>query len=1006
MDMAQIEQLHEKWRMFLRSEPGFLKNKSDELHSLLRDFRYAGRRVNDKYEREQLQAVAAAIAGTIGKLTRAMPPSAMIDTYEDKPRFRLDVDGLPPKSSLFLGRGKEMKLLTEALDDPTSRFVQITGAGGQGKTQLVNHWISWLEEQSRVDIEAAYCHTFYTFPSHSFKKVPDFIAKAHRFFLPDRRLKSLDKHRPLELAWAVGAGPIDVGVPLETFSDIGIQVVEKIAGGSGKRILILDGLEACLRQGKGDFTDQAKPIETLLNALMELSNGFCIVTSRRPLDLLEDLAEGVVRHIPLSGLADDDGAEFLNQLGVQSTEPERRRLSQYLGGHPLALLTFGDMLVEQANGKPHLLSRVRMPVSVRDLIEKLDEGILEAPFWREVDDKAWDAGVAEHKSEQRLMGLLRSYLRYFETIEPHDRRMSLEFIRLLAFFQGPASLVDLQVLIRLEDEDTRVLNGYLRNLMDERDVNQERLVNLVCDLKDRQLLQTERSQDAADQEIEWVVETHPLLRSLFRQQLMSKAFHKAWQKGHAALASHYLNIKSDQEWRPETEYDFQLHYRAVEHACQAGKWHQAYNVYWKSIHRNLDDVGEDQYQWYAWEAYGMLGEDIRALSWFYRAPESGRIWQSFEGAFQEQSTTQQKIHIRAATGLCLLNLGYIDEAGDPLSAAYQAAEPSDHLTASMLAGLMGDRYLVQGELQKAEDWIIRALNAAKKSGEPAQLRSKYAKVGNLNFCRGEWGEAHEAFEEMLVHHEVRLRDQPDSGIPGHSGTRSGFYYSDFLLSCAAWVLNGLISPSQLGFEESFDRDARRWALEKIESVRERAEAVLNGPYKLSRHDQALNRLAQARAGAEIAVFDNSGPESAREGLEKSLRLLEDISRYQEEMGRHQDLPLTLLVQAHVLRHLHRWDDALQTLDAALRITGQGEMKLYECDTCLVRCAVYHDLALEAEGDENDFRRYRLYCLDTYHDARLLYNSMRYRKRLLDLYALREMLTGLGVEPEDLGRIDD
>ena len=138
---------------------------------------------------------------------------------------------------------------------------------------------------------------------------------------------------------------------------------------------------------------------------------------------------------------------------------------------------------------------------------------------------------------------------------------------------------------------------------------------------------------------------------------------------------------------PTEKKDLLAHYKAVEHACQAQEWEHAYRLYWFNIHHNSEQPGEDNYQWFAWEKYGLQSTDIRALAFFYHEIKNQSYWQTLDPNFKAKATNTLQAHIRIATSLCLLNLGFLKEAGEPLNSCYLSAIRSrDNLTAAILGG--------------------------------------------------------------------------------------------------------------------------------------------------------------------------------------------------------------------------------------------------------------------------------------------------------------------------------
>jgi AAA ATPase domain len=1014
--MRNPEQLFDRWKHFLESDESFSPERIELLRALVRDVREAGQSVPLGDTRDRLALLAKTVAGAVAKLSDTAEPASEIEPFKQElSKFRLHLDGMPPPSRLFVGREDQFSELDEALQNPGCRIVQVVGVGGQGKTQLVNRWLDGLQQRHEA-LSSVFCYSFYTFPSHTFKKVPGFIDEARTFFLDGmgEDLKNSPRENwAKEVAWAVGAGSEVLPITPPPFND---QILQKIRE-QPPRLLILDGLEAVLHLNKGKwrFRKGATAIKELIEIFLHLNSGFCLITTRFKLGLLEEPEHvGQVSTINLKGIYDAEGANLLDRLlGNGYTKSQLAKVSQKLQGHPVSILAFGNILADQAENNPNIHARVSLEALLDDTLigiyddldtgnevykigdsnEEIDTISAENDPTRNTsqdraDNAAMEVSDAESMADDRVRGVIRSYLRYFAEQGSENGRVMFQLVRLMAFFQDLTSAEALQVLIGLQGDTTVGFNDKLRNyLFSDREIDQQKMLGLLQELEKRQLIQ-ERTDEAPVR-----YDTHPILRDFFRSQLAIKQ-PNVWRKGHKALAEYCVNTLTvhDPKNNPIKKEDILYHYRAVEHACQAEEWELAYRLYWQRIHHNAEEPGEDNYQWFAWEKYGLQSTDIRALAFFYREPQADNQlhWQTLDPDFKERADIKQQVHIRIATSLCLLSLGFLKEAGEPLSACYRAAVRSnDNFTAAMLAGLLGDRFLIRGDRSAALRWLELALERAELSRQlpnyHGQLRSKWAKLGNLFVYAGEWVQAREAFIQMKENHQILV--EADSSIPQYPYTRSGYYCCDYLLTIATLILEG-VNPAELGYPELV-ASAQESAINWIKEVQQGTQNILNSGYPLNRQDQSFNLISQGWATGVLTIYDQN---EKHRNLNDSIDLLQQGRSIQDDIEQRQDLPRTLILLASFLARANRLDEAIDAVNSALAIAWEAGMKLYECDAYLVRCYIFLKMNNMSKRD----------ILNAYQTTQKCVEDIGFNKRLPELNILRrELLKHPEISDRDL-----
>ena len=120
-------------------------------------------------------------------------------------------------------------------------------------------------------------------------------------------------------------------------------------------VLVLDGLEV-LQEGPddaryGSFLDD--DLRELLAALCQRDHpSLAVLTSRFVFADLDRFLGTAFHQLDLHGLAPDNGAWLLEELGVRGPPTEREHVSEQLDGHPLGLRVFADALPEEDRDQP------------------------------------------------------------------------------------------------------------------------------------------------------------------------------------------------------------------------------------------------------------------------------------------------------------------------------------------------------------------------------------------------------------------------------------------------------------------------------------------------------------------------------------------------------------------------------------------------------------------------------------------------------------------------------
>ena len=249
---------------------------------------------------------------------------------------------LPTTAPELFGREQELGWLDEAWRDPHTHILMLHAWGGVGKTMLVSHWLTQMEQDNYRGAQRVYGWSFYSQGTSEDKQ-----ASADEFF----------NHA---LKWFGDPNP-DEGKPWEKAARLATLIRQQ------KTLLILDGMEP-LQYPPGE--QQGRLREQSMQALVkEIARsgrdaGLCIITTRWRVHELEDFKKSSVKDVELGNLSEEAGVQLLRSLGVcNGTNEELKQAVRDYKGHALALTLLGSYLHEFYGGE----------IRQRDLIPALEE---------------------------------------------------------------------------------------------------------------------------------------------------------------------------------------------------------------------------------------------------------------------------------------------------------------------------------------------------------------------------------------------------------------------------------------------------------------------------------------------------------------------------------------------------------------------------------------------------------------------------------------------------------
>jgi tetratricopeptide (TPR) repeat protein len=292
----------------------------------------------------------------------------------------------------------------------------------------------------------------------------------------------------------------------------------------------------------------------------------------------------------LEHLSSDAGAKLLRALGVTGHETELRSASDEFGGHCLALTLLGSYLTDAYDGD----IRFRAEIS-----ERLADDVRQGAHTRKA---------------------MESYQAWF------GEGPELSVLRMLGLFDRPVDESTLGVLLK-----PPAIRGLTESLTD-RSPNQWRTI--LARLRRARLL------TAADPHNPGSLDTHPLIREYFGEQLRSQQT-EAWKECNRRLYNHYRTLAPQ---LPDNFRDMEPLFLAVICGCNAGLFRDAlHEVYIPRIQRGV--------AYFAAKVLRATGPLLSALVHFFEHETWGLLTETNVGGQSLTAEDQLFILMQAAMHL-------------------------------------------------------------------------------------------------------------------------------------------------------------------------------------------------------------------------------------------------------------------------------------------------------------------------------------------------------------------
>ncbi|MBV8415696.1 MAG: protein kinase [Verrucomicrobia bacterium] len=623
-----------------------------------------------------------------------------------------------------------------------------------------------------------------------------------------------------------------------------------------RTLLVLDGLEP-LQSPPGPQEGRVREpsLQALLRELAAFNKGLCVITTRLPVADVAGYEGTSALRRDLEQLSSDAGAKLLRALGVKGHEAELRSASDEFSGHCLALTLLGSYLTDAYDGE----IRHRQEVSNR-LVDDVRRGV-------------------------HARKVMESYQAWF------GEGPEVSVLRLLGLFDRPTDEKALGALLKLP-----AIRGLTESLTDLRPTEWRKVLGK---LRRARLLAEEDPQNPG------ALDTHPLVREYFGEQLRSKQT-EAWRECNRRLY-HYYRALAPQ--LPNNYREMEPLFSAVMCGCNAGLYREAlHEVYIPRIQR-----GEASF---AGNVLGTRGALLSVLIHFF---EHGRWGSPVEkGVEGQRLTAEDELFILMQAGLYLTHTRGL--SAPEVQFCYEQAESlcqSHNRPLLLYSALLGQwRYsFMTDKLSATMQVAERVYSLAKEQNYPALMIGAYQVLAATLYHRGDF--------ETARQHAVRAAQIWRSGGVHSHGEEATL----LVVVCLAyealsdWHL-GEIALGQAAVAEAVSR------AKELNDVYALAVALYlagilaqheNDPAGVERMTSELIELSTRHnfsfwlPGANIL---RGWARSVSGDTVEGLAWIKDGIRDYRAMGSMLIVPYWLTLEAEALHLAHQTSDALERIEEA------------------------------------------------------------------------------------------
>lgn len=627
-------------------------------------------------------------------LARKPAPTPKYDTAQAEaavaPHTRLA--GNPPATlPEWVGRTELLAALTADWHSAQTRVVGLIGFGGEGKSSLARQWIETiLADKSSLPHTGETVSVFKTDAvSTSHLETPDGV-----FWWGFYENRSVDEFLEAALNYLSG-GRID---PRQIqSSSVRAQIIGAMLN-AGRYVFVLDGVEVLQHQDSGPSADrygllQSPALRELLSYFARPAHrSFCLLTSRAP--LLDLLPYTTYAHREVERLSLNDGTTLLRNSGVTGTPAQLEKIVAAWNAHALTLSLVASFLVKQHSGNAAFADALR-----------LEDETIEA------------TAPAQYQHIRRILR------RYDENLTDAERKL----LKLFSLFRAPVHESALNKVF------APLLASSLKDTMPpspERGGAGGEVETIFHRLTQYRLLRYDAPTHTYT--------THPLIRTHYfalfarnERSDVSVATHTRIKDYYLALAGNTLDYPTLDDLKPLIE--------VVHHACEAGAYDEAWEIYWESISQKARYVLTHQ--------LGAYEIELSIMENFF--PDGDITREPLVSNAGDRRFTLNSI------GLCLMSLGRLREAVPFCERATNSCVIFEKWRNAGVGYVnLTELYIALGTLVASAQAVQEAVTLARRVenvGDECQSLATQAWVVHL---RGDMSAAEIAFAEAAVLEQI------------------------------------------------------------------------------------------------------------------------------------------------------------------------------------------------------------------------------------------------------------
>jgi len=480
-------------------------------------------------------------------------------------------------------------------------------------------------------------------------------------------------------------------------SNLRAQIIGAMLGGpkgSGRYLFVLDGLEVMQHEEEDQYgLLQSNDLRDLLTFFARPDNqSFCLITSRAPLLDLMDYT--TYTHRDVDRLSEEDGRALLRKLGVKGNDNELNKVVADWDGHALTLSILAAYLAERYEGDVHFAHKIRL------------------------GEKKWEKDVPEQY--KHVSRILRRY-------DEHLSEAEKSFLRLFSAFRIPIHSTAFKTVFRKKTYATSLNESLTKLRKPQFDALVERLIKY-------RIIRHDTSSNTYT--------THPLIRNHYFALLTKRTGKRGnvtranVKLAHEQIKDYYLSIAGDTPEYPTLD-DLKPLIEVVHHACQAGAYDEAFNLYCERIQKL--PTGILVYQ------LGAHDTDLNTLSEFFPDRDMS---QEPQVSISQGNESSDRGWILNEIGLSLMSLGRPRESV-PFYGRHNkiCSDMQDWGNASVGCQNLADVHASLGALEASATAARQALDLARRAEMKVLQCYSLAFQGLANHLLGDIQIATDAFAE-------------------------------------------------------------------------------------------------------------------------------------------------------------------------------------------------------------------------------------------------------------------